>query len=182
MAARPGISNAGITTNIPLQRGSFDSFYTVEGRPVQNPNDVPITGHRVVTPGYLGLLGVRLMQGRLLSESDTANAPLVVVITEELARQAWPGEDPIGRRIRRGRATDTTNPWLTVVGVVGDVKEDRFNFRTDRAAWYLPYAQQNSSAPPNLVIESQADIGTLTAAVRQRVHAFDPVPSKSEDR
>ena len=176
----PGISNAGITTNIPLQRGSFDSFYTVEGRPVQNPNDVPITGHRVVTPGYLGLLGVRLMQGRLLSESDTATAPLVVVITEELARQAWPGEDPIGRRIRRGRSTDTTNPWLTVVGVVGDVKEDRFNFRTDRAAWYLPYAQQNSSAPPNLVIESQADIGTLNAAVRQRVRAFDPDVAASE--
>jgi len=103
-----------------------------------------------------------------------------VVITEELARQAWPGEDPIGRRIRRGRSTDTTNPWLTVVGVVGDVKEDRFNFRTDRAAWYLPYAQQNSSAPPNLVIESQADIGTLNAAVRQRVRAFDPDVAASE--
>jgi predicted permease len=176
----PGITNAGITTNIPLQRGSFDSFYTVEGRPVQNPNDVPITGHRLVTPGYLGLLGLRLMKGRLLSESDTATAPLVVVITEELARQAWPGEEPIGRRIRRGRSTDTTNPWLTVVGVVSDVKEDRFNFRTDRAAWYLPYAQQNSSAPPNLVIESQADIGTLATAVRQRVRAFDPDVAASE--
>ena len=176
----PGISNAGITTNIPLQRGSFDAFYTVEGRPVQNPDDVPITGHRVVTPGYLSVLGVRLKKGRLLSESDTATAPLVVVITEELARQAWPGEDPIGRRIRRGRATDTTNPWLTVVGVVSDVKEDRFNFRTDRAAWYLPYAQQNSSAPPNLVIESQAETGTLNAAVGQRVRALDPDVAVSE--
>jgi predicted permease len=176
----PGVTNAGITTNIPLQRGSFDSFFTVEGRPVQNPNDVPITAHRVVTPGYLRLLGVRLTKGRLLSESDTADAPPVVVITEELARQAWPGEDAIGRRIRRGRTTDTTNPWLTVVGVVSDAKEDRFNFRTDRAAWYLPYAQQNSSAPPNLVIESQADIGTLSAAVRQRVRAFDPDVAASE--
>ena len=176
----PGITNAGITTNIPLQRGSFDSFYTVEGRPVQNPHDVPITGHRLVTPGYLSLLGVRLMKGRLLSESDTATAPLVVVITEDLARQAWPGEDPIGRRIRRGRSADTTNPWLTVVGVVSDVKEDRFNFRTDRAAWYLPYAQQNSSAPPNLVIESEADVGTLATAVRQRVRAFDPDVAASE--
>ncbi|HEU4928146.1 MAG TPA: ADOP family duplicated permease [Vicinamibacterales bacterium] len=176
----PGITNAGITTNIPLQRGSFDSFFTVEGRVVENPNDVPITGHRVVTPGYLRLLGVRLMKGRLLSESDTAAAPLVVVITEELARQAWPGEEPLGRRIRRGRASDTTNPWLTVVGVVRDVKEDRFNFRTNRAAWYLPYAQQNSSAPPNLVIESEADFDALTAAVRRRVRAFDPDVAASE--
>ena len=175
----PGVTNAGITTNIPLQRPSFDSFYTVEGKPVLNPNDVPITGHRVVTPDYLRLLGVRLMRGRLLSESDTADAPRVVVITEELALQAWPGEDPIGRRIRRGRASDT-HPWLTVVGVVGDVKEDRFNFRTDRAAWYLPYAQENSSAPPNLAIESQVDISTLAAATRRQVRAFDPDAAASE--
>lgn len=175
----PGVTNAGITTNIPLDRPSFDSLYTVEGKPVLNPNDVPITGHRVVTPDYLRLLGVRLTRGRLLLESDTADAPRVVVITEELGRQAWPGEDPVGRRIRRGRATDT-HPWLTVVGVVSDVKEDRFNFRTDRAAWYLPYAQENSTAPPNLVIESRADVSMLAAAIRQRVRAFDPDVAVSE--
>ena len=142
-------------------------------------NDVPITGHRVVTPDYLRLLGVRLTRGRLLLDSDTVEAPRVVVITEELARLAWPGEDPVGRRLRRGRATDT-HPWLTVVGVVGDVKEDRFNFRTDRAAWYLPYAQENTAAPPNLVIESRADVSTLAAAIRQRVRAFDPDVAASE--
>ena len=175
----PGVINAGVTTNIPLQRPSFDSFYTVEGKPVLNPNDVPITGHRVVTPDYLRLLGVRLTRGRLLSESDTAHAPRVVVITEELARQAWPGEDPVGRRIRRGRAADT-HPWLTVVGVVSDVKEDRNNFRADRAAWYLPYAQENSSAPPNLAIETGTDVTTLAAAIRQQVRAFDPDAAVSE--
>ena len=170
----PGVTSAGITTNTPLQRPSFDSVYTIEGRPALNPQEVPISGHRVVTPGYLRMIGVRLLQGRLLSDGDTADAPRVVVITEELARQAWPGEDPIGRRIRRGRATDTHHPWLTVVGVVADVKEDRFNFRIDRAAWYLPYAQENSAAPPNLVVESQADPGVLAAAIRERVRAFDP--------
>ena len=169
----PGVSGAGITTNTPLQRTSFDSVYTIEGRPVRNPTDVPITGHRVVTPEYLRAIGVRLVRGRLLSDSDTAEAPRVVLITEELARQAWPGEDPVGRRIRRGRAADTY-PWLTVVGVVRDVKEDRFNFRIDRAAWYLPYAQEPSNAPPNLVIESQVDRGVLGAAVRDRIRAFDP--------
>lgn len=175
----PGVTNAGITTNIPLQRPSFDSLYTVEGKPVLDSNDVPITGHRVVTPDYLRLLGVRLTRGRLLLDSDTAEAPRVAVITEELARLAWPAEDPVGRRLRRGRATDT-HPWLTVVGVVSDVKEDRFNFRTDRAAWYLPYAQENTAAPPNLVIESRADASTLAAAIRQRVRAFDPDVAVSE--
>jgi predicted permease len=169
----PGVTNAGITTNTPLQRTSFDSVYTIEGRPVLNPDYVPITGHRVVTPDYLRAIGVRLLRGRLLSDSDTADAPRVAVITEELARQAWPGEDPIGRRIRRGRATDL-HPWLTVVGIVGDVKEDRFNFRIDRAAWYLPYAQEPSAAPPNLVVESHADPGAIAAAVRECVRALDP--------
>lgn len=176
----PGVTNAGITTNTPLQRPAYDSVYTIEGRPVVNPNEVPITAHRVVTPDYLRTIGVRLLGGRLLSDSDTADAPRVVLITEELARQAWPGEDPIGRRIRRGRATDTHHPWLTVVGVVGDVKEDRSNFRIDRAAWYLPYAQEHSAAPPNLVIESQADPGLLASAVRQRVRAFDPDATASQ--
>jgi putative ABC transport system permease protein len=169
----PGVTSAGITTNIPLQPVSFDSYYTVDGRPVANPNDVPITAHRVVTPDYLSLIGVRLIRGRLLSDADTADAPRVVVISEELARQAWPGEDPIGRHIRRGRSSDT-RPWLTVVGVVGDVKEDRFNFRIDRPVWYMPYAQEDSTASPNLVVQGEGDPQAIGAAVRAHVRTFDP--------
>lgn len=169
----PGVTSAGITTNIPLQQVSFDSFYTVEGRAVANPNDVPVTAHRVVTPDYLRLIGVRLIRGRLLSDADAADAPRVVVISEELAKQAWPGQDPVGRRIRRGRSSDT-RPWLTVVGVVGDIKEDRFNFRIDRAVWYMPYAQEDSTAPPNLVVRGERDPHALAAAVRDQVRTFDP--------
>ena len=175
----PGVTSAGLTTNIPLQRVSVDSFYTVEGRPVLNPNDVPMTAHRVVTSEYLSVIGVRLIRGRLLNAGDIVEAPRVVVISEELARQAWPGQDPIGRRIRRGRSSET-RPWLTVVGVVGDVKEDRFNFRIDRAVWYLPYAQEDSPASPNLVIRGQGDLSALSAAVRARVRAFDADIAVSE--
>jgi predicted permease len=169
----PGVGAAGMTTNIPLQRVSFDSIFTAEGQPQLAVNDVPITAHRVVTPGYLDVLGVRLVQGRLLSPSDHADAPRVVVVTEALARQAWPGRDPIGRRIRRGRAADT-RPWFTVVGVVADVKEDRFNFRIDRAAWYLPYAQEDSAIPPNLVVRAATDPSEWSAAVRERLRSIDP--------
>lgn len=177
--AIPGVTNAGITTNIPLQRVSFDSYYTVEGRPSLNPNDVPITAHRVVTPEYLRVIGVRLTRGRLLMHSDTADAPRAVVISEELARQAWPGEDPIGRRIRRGRSSDT-RPWLTVVGVVDDVKEDRFNFRIDRAVWYVPYAQEDSVASPNIVVQGHGDLSVLAGPLRERVRAFDHEIAMSE--
>jgi predicted permease len=179
VGALPGVTSAAVTTNIPLQRVSFDSFYTVEGRPELSPNDVPITAHRVVTADYLRLLGVRVRQGRLLTATDDADSTRVVVVSEELARQAWPNQDPIGRHIRRGRAADT-RPWLTVVGVIADVKEDRYNFRIDRAAWYLPYAQEDTVVSPNLVIRTAADPSTLAPAIRASLRTLDPDIGASE--
>jgi len=145
----------------------------VEGRAPTNPADVPITAHRVVTSDYLQTLGVRLVKGRLLDDHDREGAPPVVVVTEEMARQAWPAGDPIGKRIRRGRAQDTTFPWLTVVGVVADVKEDRFNFRRDRPAWYLPYAQQPTAASLNLLVRTSGDPAAVSAAVRGAIRSLD---------
>ena len=88
--ALPGVSGAAVTTNLPLQRVSIDSFYTVEGRPSVNLHDVPITAHRVVTPGYLELMGMRLIGGRQLGDRDTADAPRVVVVSKVLADRHIP--------------------------------------------------------------------------------------------
>src|SRR5262245_5159174 len=169
----PGVESAGVSTNVPLTRNSFDSVFTVEGRPPVDPADVPITAHRLVTPDYLQTLGVRLTSGRFLNEDDRATGRAVVIVTEELARQAWPGEDPLGKRIRRGRAADTSFPWMTVVGVVADVKEDRFNFRIDRPAWYIPYSQVDAGAPINLLVRSHGDPAAVAAGVRATIRAID---------
>src|SRR5438034_552928 len=119
----PGVLSAGTTTNIPLEREiAYDSVFSVEGRPPVNPNDVPITSHRLVSPDYLKTLAVTLIKGRLIDESDRAGKSPVVVVSEELARQAWPGEDPLGKRIKRVRPNQDF-PWMTVIGVVKDVKE-----------------------------------------------------------
>jgi putative ABC transport system permease protein len=169
------VTSAGITTNIPLQHVSFDAVYTVEGRPPATPDDVPITANRIVTPEYLQTLGVTLGAGRLLDEQDRADSLPVVVVSEELARRAWPGEDPIGKQIKRGRPHQTNFRWMTVVGVVKDVKEDRFNFRIDRAVWYVPMSQQPSAgAPLNLVVKAPVDPAGLTAAVREAIRTLDP--------
>ena len=171
----PGVESAGITTNMPLTSFvSYDSVFAVEGHPPSNPNDVPITAHRVVTPKYLQTLGVTLVQGRLLDSHDRAEGLPVVVISEELARQGWPGEDPIGKHIKRVRPGQNNFPWLTVVGVVKDVKEDRFNFRIDRPAWYLPYEQTENPQPLDLVVKTSGGPASLAAAVRDAVHAVDP--------
>jgi putative ABC transport system permease protein len=174
ITALPGVSAAGLTTNVPLDAPSFDSLFTVEGQPPRKPGDVPITAHRLVTPDYLQTLGVTLLKGRLLDAQDRAGAAPVVVVSEEFARQAWPDGDPIGKRVRRGGPTRTDFPWLTVVGLVADVKEDLFNFRVSRPVWYLPYAQVDNTHPLSLVVRTAIDPAALTTSVRQAIHSFDP--------
>ena len=170
----PGVISAGTTTNIPLEREiAYDAVFNVEGRPPPNPNDVPITSHRIVSPDYLKTLGVTLIKGRLIDENDRAESLPVVVVSEELARQAWPGEDAMGKRVRRIRAGQTF-PWLTVVGVVKDVKEDLFNYRINRPVWYVPYAQVENDFPVNLVVRANGDPTALTTAVRGAIRSADP--------
>jgi predicted permease len=170
----PGVLSAGSTTNLPLSHSSIDMRYTVEGQGMLNPNEVPITAARMVSPGYMQTLGVELVSGRLIDEQDRFDSPMVVVVSEELARQAWPNADPIDKRIRRGTPTLSGFPWMTVVGVVKDVKEDRANFRIDRAVWYLPYAQHQLNLPVNLLVRTSANPASLTEAVRSAVHDVDP--------
>jgi predicted permease len=170
----PGVVSAGITTNIPLERETaYDAIFEVEGRPPVNPNDVPITSHRVVTPGYLETMGISLTKGRLIDKNDRVDTLPVVVVSEEFARQAWPGTDPIGKRVRRVRAGQTF-PWMTVIGVVKDVKEDLFNYRINRPVWYVPYAQVENNFPLNLAVRSRLDPASLAAPLRDVIRKYDP--------
>ena len=182
--ALPGVQAAGMTTNLPLQRGvTPDSVFEVEGAPPPAPNHVPITAHRLVSPGYTETLGVTLLAGRFLDARDGGDAEPVAVVSEALVRQAWPGGKSgaaghaLGKRLRRIRA-GVPGPWMRVVGVFGDVKEDRFNFRVDRPAWYVPYAQQPFRAARGiglaLAVRSALPPETLATAVRAQVRALDP--------
>jgi predicted permease len=170
----PGVVSAGMTTNIPLERETaYDAVFEVEGRPPSNPNDVPITSHRLVTPGYLETMGITLTRGRLIDKNDRADTLPVVVVSEEFARQAWPGTDPIGKRVRRVRAGQIF-PWMTVVGLVKDVKEDLFNYRINRPVWYVPYAQLENNFPLNLVVRSHLNSASLPAPLREIIRKCDP--------
>ena len=170
----PGVVSAGTTTNIPLEREiAYDAMFNVEGGPPPNPNNVPITSHRIVSPNYLEALGVTLIKGRLINKNDRAETLPIVVVSQEFARQAWPGEDAIGKRVRRVRAGQTF-PWMTVIGVVKDVKEDLFNYRINRPVWYVPYAQVDNDFPVNLVVRASVDPTSLIAALRDVIHTVDP--------
>jgi predicted permease len=180
----PGVRSAGVSSNLPNDPISLDSQFEVEGRPRAGTkgSEVPITAHRLVVPGYLEALGVELVRGRLVDSRDRADTLPVAVITEELARQAWPRGDPIGKRIRRRIPGRPDAPWLTVVGIVRDTREDRFNFRVARPVWYLPWSQQPTplavDLPAYLAIRVEGDASSKAAAlapeIRRAVHESDP--------
>lgn len=172
--ALPGVSSAAITTNFPLELYDAASAYTVDGSSPVPGESARMTIHRLVSPDYFKTLGATIVKGRASNEQDTAQSSPVVVINQELVRKVWPGEDPIGKRIRRGGFSEKNFPWMTVVGVVENIKEDRFNFRTDRPAWYLPYAQQESNRPLRLVVRARVRPTDLIGPIRDALRSLDP--------
>ena len=173
LAAEPGIVAGGMSTIIPF--GSSNTLATVQ--PERSALDSTSTvNHRLVTSGYFGALGIRLVRGRSLSEQDVATGLPVAVISEAMARRLWPGEDPIGRRVRQVSVEGA--PWVTVVGVVGDVRE-----RDDmQETWYLPYAQGARFMPVSFstlrIVVVARGAGEATAqvvpAVRRAIRSLDP--------
>lgn len=171
----PGVRGAEATTNVPLSSSSWDQFYTVVGSPPADAAEVPVTAHRLVTPGYLSLMDVEVIEGRALTPEDRRDGRPVVVVSRELARRAWPGQSPLGRQLQIGSSPDEDAPVLTVVGMVEDVQEDRFNFGTPRPVWYLPYAQHPTGFPRiTLVVETVGEPIAAFGEIRQAIWEIAP--------
>jgi putative ABC transport system permease protein len=168
--AVPGVESAGMTTNLPLDHLGWDAFYVPEGGAPVELEKMPSAADRLVSPGYLETLGVELREGRLIGPEDLAGRESVVVITEDLARRAWPGQSPLGKRIQRRRpGGDGPASIMTVVGVIAAVKEDRAAFRSERPAWYVPYPQFESARDLTLVVKTEGDPENAAAPVRAAV-------------
>jgi putative ABC transport system permease protein len=137
MRALPGVSGAGAVTTFPADgQGTFLSRLEFEGQ--MPASDAPVIAHhRLVTEGFFEAMGMRLLRGRAIDATDLATSRPVAVVSRSVAERHWPGEDPIGRRLRE-RRVDGEAPWRTVVGVVGNLAE--FYAETD-LAWYVPLAQ-----------------------------------------
>ena len=121
--ALPGVSAAAYVNYPPLVFKGGRALFTIEGRPAPAPEDFTryIASDRVVSEAYFSTLRVPLIRGRQFDQRDGPDAPLAVIINEKMARLHWPNQDPLGHRIKIG-AVDTS-PWLTIVGVVGDVRQ-----------------------------------------------------------
>lgn len=164
----PGVIAAGANNNVPLTGSDARRGITIEGLE-RREGDSPVRAHpRIVTPDYFKAIGISLREGRGLVASDTAHAPLVVVVNETMARRYWPGQAAIGKRMR---FNDADAPWREVVGVISDVKHWGLD-REVNPEVYLPHDQQPS---PMLtyVLYSSSDPGALVSAVAAHVKAFD---------
>jgi putative ABC transport system permease protein len=177
--ALPGVETAGAVSNLPLSGSLWGRSLTVEGRPVLPVGQAPMINHCVTTPNYFRSMGIRLLAGRDFAPPDTKDAPRVTVIDERLAREFWPGESPLGKRIRFG-PPEANEPWHTIVGVVGEVRHERLEMAT-RKSIYVPHSQIPDRQMV-LTIRTATDPMSLAAAVRGQVKELDPDQPVSDVR
>jgi predicted permease len=172
MQALPGVDSAAAITCAPLGC-HWGSFFVAEGQPPRDagqPN--PVVLYRYATPAYFRTLGVRLKSGRLFDDRDgRGSGEKVVVINEAFAREFFPGvADPVGRRIRRGSKDD--NPWVTVVGLVGDVKHYGLE-RPMRPGLYFPLPDYPADGL-TIALKTSGEPNALAAPARAVMRELDP--------
>jgi putative ABC transport system permease protein len=169
----PGVQSAGVITNLPLTFKGNNNGIAIEGRPEPPPDEVPIVITRVISPEYFRTMKIPLLAGRQFSPQDRRDTTGVVIVSESTARQFWPGEDALGKRIKMG-GFNSEAPWLSVVGIVRDVRQ--FELDIDpKPQVYFPYTQVPYAymAPRDLVVRTAVDPLSLAAAVRSEVWAID---------
>ena len=169
----PGVESAGINTRLPLSTSGMKFSFSVEGRTMPSDTNLPFAVYRVINPDYFRAMGIPLQRGRVFDTRDTADSTPALIVNRRLAEQFWPGEDPTGKRLKIGPA-DGPNPWATVIGVVGDVRQTGL-YGDQMAELYAPYAQERRSwmSPRDLVVRTRGDAGAVAGAVREAVWAVD---------
>jgi len=168
--ALPGVLGAAVVTSIPYSDHSNGSDFMIDGRQV-DPADRPTGMYQVASASYFETLHVPLREGRFLSESDGPETQKVVVISERMARRWWDKESPLGKRIRLG-GDDSKSPWLTVVGVVGDVVHSPYD-RVPRRTIYVSY-QQFPALWMDVGVRTAGDALLAASSVTRAIRSVDP--------
>ncbi|MBO0726317.1 MAG: ABC transporter permease, partial [Blastocatellia bacterium] len=170
VSALPGAQVAGATWRLPLAGGGRNTGLTVEGFPVLPIGQESRINYCVSAPNYFHAMGIPTLMGRDFTGADARDSMKVAIIDEQVAREYWPNESPIGKRIRFG-APEDNDPWHTIVGVVGAVKHNSLNLERTKIV-YVPHAQ-DSMGDMTLAVRA-ANPETLIPAIRRQVKAIDP--------
>jgi putative ABC transport system permease protein len=171
LAAVPGVRGVGAVSRLPLMGSNISSTLWIEGSATPEA-DRPGVEYRVATPGYFQAMGIALRSGRRFDARDDAlSAAPVALINQSLARRFWPGQDPVGRRIKLG-ANQDRKPWTTIVGVVGDVRHFGLDVEP-RPEVYVPYAHSPLFAPI-LVVRTATDPAPMVRELGEAVRSAAP--------
>ena len=162
----PGVQSAGAISTLPLSGNDTDTDFLIEGQPPPPPNQEPVAWFNSVSPDYFRAMELKLVKGRAFTALDNEKSPLVVIISETMARRYFPNEEPLGKRIGRG-----PDRWREIVGVVRDVKH--FGLDADTPpTMYFPMRQVPARAM-NLIVRASGDPLSLAPALRAQVWAGD---------
>ncbi|MGH7719053.1 MAG: ABC transporter permease [Gemmatimonadaceae bacterium] len=174
--ALPGVRAAGAVGDLPIADGNSMWSILIDGAPMTSVAESPSAMPQQVTPGYLESMGIALVRGRTFVDADRADAPLVAVVNETMAREHWPGKNAIGGTIKM---LNDEAPWATVVGVVTDVRSSGFLERVP-PTMYFPLAQAGRSAyftpaQMNVVVKTDGDPLAIAPRVRALVREMEPM-------
>jgi putative ABC transport system permease protein len=173
LQALPGAQSVGATTALPLSKDNNARYFTIEGRPGNSPRDYTISNHRQVSLSYFQTLGIRLLKGRHLSEQDFTGTAPVVIINQAFARAFFPGQDAIGKRLKMGETSDSPFPWMTVAGIVGDVKHTSLEADA-RPEIYRPFLRnRDAERKMTFAVRTTQNPAELVAAIRQQIQTLD---------
>ncbi len=169
LATLPHVESATLATSVPYGNLSRTSRFTIEGRP-EEVGELRVAQDQIISPNYFGTMRVALREGRMFSTLDGADSERVAIISEDLARRYWPTDKALGHKIKLG-AADSTESWLTIVGVAEKVRYDWWSGEPTPAI-YRPYAQTGRPYA-YLALRSSGDPLALVAGARQRIAALD---------
>jgi putative ABC transport system permease protein len=167
----PGVTSAALTLSLPIEGSQWGSVFIVSGKSVPARVDLPSAAFIPVSDEYFQTMGIRLKGGRGFERRDGATAQNVIVINETLAKRMWPGEDPIGRRLKQGWPEDQM-PWREVIGVAADVKLNGVDLGTPMQV-FIPL-QQEPARRVAIVARTAVEPGTVRAALEAAVQAIQP--------
>jgi len=172
VGALAGVDRAGLTSDLPYTTRGNTMSLSIEGRPSAGLSQDAL--FRLVSTGYLQTMGARLRDGRLLDAGDRAGAMPVAVVNDALARLYWPNESALGHRIDTGTG-DGAPLWMTIVGVVDDLKEQGLDYGP-RAAVYVPFTQTTIAffMPSEIAVRTHAAPETMAGALQQAIWSIDP--------
>jgi predicted permease len=169
LSAQPGLVSVAVSSAVPLaSEEPFLNGFQIEGDPRAAADRRPNTDITIVSPSYFDTLGIALVSGRALAQTDTRGTAPVALISRTMARQ-WGRRSPLGTRL----SVDDGETWITVVGVVGDVRQYGLE-REALAQVYLPLSQMTRPFPGRLLVRTAGEPGAMAAVMRNAVRSLDP--------